>query len=148
MAVWDQHRVRDDLRDYVVEHLGAEETCVDHRWDGCSQEEHGTHTAGVLRQYTGTAGRIESSQLAGYSRRGWPATTSTAPTPGLRQELEQRGVGYVLAVACSHPVTISVEKLPGRRPYRQAARASGSDLRQPGTKGPRFYDWAWIQHRH
>ncbi len=30
--------------------------------------------------------------------------------PGLREELEQRQVGYVLAVACSHPATTAAGK--------------------------------------
>ena len=51
-------------RDYVVEHLheGAAVLVVDETGD----VKKGSHTVGVQRQYTGTAGRIENSQVAVY----------------------------------------------------------------------------------
>lgn len=61
--------------------------------------------------------------------------------PGLRDELERRGIGYVLAVACSHPVTTAAGKL---RADAIAASSPGSACRPvPGPRG-RWYDWAWI----
>jgi len=65
--------------------------------------------------------------------------------PGLRRELERRGVGYVLAVACSHHVTTAAGKLRAdaivsKLPRRAWQRLSAGD----GSKGPRFYDWAWV----
>jgi SRSO17 transposase len=58
---WDADTVRNDLRGYVLEHLSdpggvfvADET-------GFLKK--GTHSAGVQRQYSGTAGRIENCQL-------------------------------------------------------------------------------------
>lgn len=63
-AVWDETAVRDDLRDYVSEHLGdaAAVLVVDETGD----VKKGTATVGVQRQYTGTAGRVENSQVAVY----------------------------------------------------------------------------------
>src|SRR5436853_5021379 len=63
-AVWDTDGVRDDLRDYVVEHLGdpAAVLVVDETGD----VKKGTATVGTQRQYTGTAGRIENAQVAVY----------------------------------------------------------------------------------
>lgn len=63
-AVWDADAVRDDMREYVVEHLhdDAAVLVVDETGD----VKKGTHTVGVQRQYTGTAGRIENSQVAVY----------------------------------------------------------------------------------
>ena len=64
-AVWDHDKVRDDLRDYVVEHLGDPEAAtlvIDETGD----LKKGTHTVGVQRQYTGTAGRVENAQVAVY----------------------------------------------------------------------------------
>lgn len=63
-AVWDADGVRDDVREYVVEHLhdDAAVLVVDETGD----VKKGTHTVGVQRQYTGTAGRIENSQVAVY----------------------------------------------------------------------------------
>jgi SRSO17 transposase len=63
-ARWDTDGVRDDLREYVIEHLGdaAAVLVVDETGD----VKKGTHTVGVQRQYTGTAGRIENAQVAVY----------------------------------------------------------------------------------
>ena len=63
-AVWDHDKVRDDLRDYVVEHLGdpAAVLVVDETGD----LKKGVQSVGVQRQYTGTAGRIENAQVAVY----------------------------------------------------------------------------------
>jgi SRSO17 transposase len=58
---WDADQIRDDLREYVVEHL-HDDQAVDEMGD----VKKGTRTAGVQRQYTGTAGRIENSQVAVY----------------------------------------------------------------------------------
>jgi SRSO17 transposase len=63
-AVWDHDQVRDDLRDHVVDHLrDPEATLV---IDETGDLKKGTHTVGVQRQYTGTAGRIENAQVAVY----------------------------------------------------------------------------------
>jgi SRSO17 transposase len=61
-AVWDKDKVRDDLRDYVVEHLGDPEAVL--VVDETGDLKKGTATVGVKRQYTGTAGRIENAQVA------------------------------------------------------------------------------------
>ncbi|QIQ04491.1 IS701 family transposase [Streptomyces liangshanensis] len=156
-AVWNA----DVVREYVVEHLHDEAAVrvVDETGD----PKKGTHTVGVQRQYTGTAGRIENSQVAVYLvyagargraavdralyiPRSWTydpdrcraagidkdivfaAKPELARTmierfldaghdigwvtgdevyggnPKLRTALEERGIGYVLAVACSAEV--------------------------------------------
>ena len=61
---WDADVVRDDLRDYVVERLGDEQVVL--VVDETGDVKKGTATVGVQRQYTGTAGRIENSQVAVY----------------------------------------------------------------------------------
>lgn len=70
-AVWDADLVRDDLREYVVEHLGdlGAVLVVDETGD----VKKGIKTVGVQRQYTGTAGRIENSQVAVYLAYASPA---------------------------------------------------------------------------
>jgi hypothetical protein len=153
--------VRDDLRAYVVEHLGDPDAVL--VVDETGDLKKGSHTVGVQRRYSGTAGRTENCQVAVYLAyatarahalidralylpRSWtcdpermaaagvpedvefatkPALATTlilraldggAPAgwvagdevygadPKLRTALQARGVGYVLAVACSHPV--------------------------------------------
>jgi SRSO17 transposase len=63
-AVWDHDAVRDDVRDYLVEHLGDPGAVL--VVDETGDLKKGTTTAGVQRQYTGTAGRIENAQVAVY----------------------------------------------------------------------------------
>lgn len=71
-AEWDPDEVREDLRGYVVEALGDSEAVLVLDETGFLKK--GTKSAGVARQYTGTAGRIENAQvgvfLAYTSRHG------------------------------------------------------------------------------
>jgi len=60
-ATWDADGVRDDLRAYVVEHLGEVDGVLVVDESGFLKK--GTKSAGVQRQYSGTAGRIENCQL-------------------------------------------------------------------------------------
>jgi len=63
-AVVDADGLRDDLRGYVVEHLGEPGAVL--VVDETGDVKKGTRTVGVQRQYTGTAGRIENAQVAVY----------------------------------------------------------------------------------
>ena len=69
---WDPDAVRDDLRAYVVESLGDPDAVLILDETGFLKK--GNQSAGVARQYTGTAGRIENAQvgvfLAYASRHG------------------------------------------------------------------------------
>src|SRR4051794_11186389 len=60
-ADWDPDAVRDDLRAYVVESLGDPDAVLILDETGFLKK--GTRSAGVARQYTGTAGRIENAQV-------------------------------------------------------------------------------------
>jgi SRSO17 transposase len=202
-AVWDQDAVRDDVRDYLVEHLGDPQAVL--VVDETGDLKKGAMTVGVQRQYTGTAGRIENAQVAVYlvyaSRgghgvidrelyvpKGWIADPdrcqaagvpdrvrfATKPTlatrmigraldagvpaawvagdevygndPGLRAELERRGVGYVLAVACDHPVSSGGATQPADALLRRIpARAWQCISAGKGAKGHRYYDWAFVR---
>jgi SRSO17 transposase len=205
-AVWDHDAVRDDVRDYLVEHLGDPGAVL--VVDETGDLKKGITTVGVQRQYTGTAGRIENAQVAVYLvyatdaghavidrelylPRAWtcdperleaagvpddvrfatkpalatamisraldagvPAAWVTGDevygtNPGLRAELEARGVGYVLAVACDHRVvaggdTYRADALLGRVPARAWQCVSAGK----GAKGHRYYDWAFIRLDH
>jgi SRSO17 transposase len=61
-AKWDADEVRDDLREYVVEHLGDEATGV-LIVDETGFLKKGTKSVGVARQYTGTAGDTVNCQV-------------------------------------------------------------------------------------
>jgi SRSO17 transposase len=60
-AKWDADTVRDDLRGYVVEHLGDPRAVL--VVDETGYLKQGTKSVGVKRQYSGTAGRIENCQI-------------------------------------------------------------------------------------
>jgi SRSO17 transposase len=63
-AVWDADAVRDDVRALLVEHLGDPEAVL--VIDETGDLKKGSHTAGVQRQYTGTAGKVDNAQVAVY----------------------------------------------------------------------------------
>src|SRR5207249_3247243 len=60
-AAWDAAGVRDDLRAYVVEQLGDPAAVLVVDETGFVKK--GSHSAGVQRQYSGTAGRVENCQI-------------------------------------------------------------------------------------
>jgi SRSO17 transposase len=205
-AKWDADQVRDEVRDYVVEHLDDDQAVL--VVDETGDVKKGTHTVGVQRQYTGTAGRIENSQVAVYlvyaGRRGhaavdrelyvprsWTAEPercraaglgdqtafATKPelaarmigrfldaghrapwvagdevyggNPKLRAVLEQRGCGYVLAVARTHEVRTHAGKFRADTLARKLPKRAWQKLSAgAGAKGYRLYDWALIDLTH
>ncbi len=60
-ADWDEKAVRDELRTYVIEHLGDEQGVLVVDETGFLKK--GKKSAGVARQYSGTAGRRENCQV-------------------------------------------------------------------------------------
>ncbi|MGW2938935.1 IS701 family transposase, partial [Streptomyces sp. NPDC001156] len=199
-ARWDADAVRDDLRAYAAEHLGADGSVLVVDETGFLKK--GRSSAGVQRQYTGTAGRIENAQVGVFlalatsrgralidrrlylpehswsndlERRtaaGIPETVQFATKPRLAEQmieaaldagitaswvtgdeaygqdpqlraaLKARGIGYVLAVACSTRVRINhgraparADTLAGRLPATAWHRQSAGN----GAKGPRYY---------
>ncbi|MGW1163557.1 IS701 family transposase [Streptomyces sp. NPDC002519] len=61
---WDHNAVRDDLRDYVVETIGDKNAVL--IGDDTGFLKKGTKSAGVQRQYSGTAGRTENCQIGTF----------------------------------------------------------------------------------
>src|ERR687883_1669783 len=67
---WDADALRDDRRAYVIEHLGDDDAVLVLDETGFLKK--GTKSAGVHRQYSGTAGRVENCQIGvflGYASR-------------------------------------------------------------------------------
>jgi SRSO17 transposase len=200
---WDEDACRDALSRYVVRHLGDAGAVLAVDETGFLKK--GRMSAGVARQYTGTAGRVENSQVGVflayaapdgsralidrelYVPGKWAADRdrcraagigddvpfATKPelaekmigravkagvpfawvagdevyggNPGLRGWLEEQGLAYVMAVACSEPVTVPAgrfraDELAALVPSRGWQLLSCAD----GSKGPRLYDWALI----
>jgi SRSO17 transposase len=61
---WDPNLVRDGVRDYVVEHLGEPDGVLVADETGFLKK--GVRSAGVQRQYSGTAGRTENCQIGTF----------------------------------------------------------------------------------
>jgi SRSO17 transposase len=199
-AAWDADGVRDDVRGYVVRHLGDAGGVLVVDETGFVKK--GTRSAGVQRQYSGTAGRVENCQLGVfcayasskgralidrelYLPKSWtgdrdrcreagvPDEVQFAAKPELarlmlgraldagvpaawvtadeaygrdgkfRDWLEQRRIGYVVAVAANQPVrgdagASRADVLTAHAPDQAWKRRSCGN----GSKGPRVFDWA------
>jgi SRSO17 transposase len=199
-AAWDCDGLRDDVRAYVTSHLGAADGVLIVDETGFIKK--GTRSAGVQRQYSGTAGRVENCQLGVfcayasskgralidrelYLPKSWiadrdrcrqaaigddmefatkpelaramlgraieagvPAAWVTADEAygqdyKFRSWLEQRRIGYVVAVPRSQAVpgstaTSRADVLAEQAPEQAWKRRSCG----AGAKGPRVFDWA------
>jgi SRSO17 transposase len=199
-ATWDADGVRDDVRAYVGRHLGSADGVLVVDETGFIKK--GVRSAGVQRQYSGTAGRVENCQLGVfcayatgkgralidrelYLPKSWiadrdrchqaaipedaefatkaelartmlgraldagvPAAWVTADEAygkdhQFRGWLEQRRIGYVVAVASNQAVpgstgTSRADVLAAHAPEQAWKRRSCG----PGAKGPRAFDWA------
>src|SRR3954454_469005 len=69
-ADWNAHAVRDELRAYVVERLGAGGVLI---VDETGFIKKGTRSAGVGRQYTGTTGKIDNCQIGVFCAYATPS---------------------------------------------------------------------------
>jgi len=202
-AVWDAEEVRDDLRSFVVQQLHHPDAVLVADETGFLKK--GVRSVGVQRQYCGTAGRIENSQVAVflayaspngralidrrlYLPKSWtddPARCAAAGVPDdavfttkpglaiemvqaafdagvkvkfftadecygrdplLRQRLQELNIGYVLAVARNSYTHITT-RLKERVDVTESWLTEQAWQRYscgPGSKGERFYDWAWV----
>src|SRR5713226_1113446 len=201
-ADWDEEAVRDDLRAYVIEHLGEAGGILVVDETGFVKK--GKKSAGVARQYSGTAGRRENSQIGvfllyasskgyafidralylpeewtgdrvrcreagipdevGFATKGelaqqmlerafaagvpadWVVGDTVYGYDELRMFLEEQQKNYVVAVPETHsvwvqgrqqPVGLLAALLP---PEAWVVLSAGE-----GSKGPRLYEWAWLQ---
>ena len=71
-AAWDVDGVRDDVRAYVAGRLGSADGVL--IVDETGFLKRGVKSAGVQRQYSGTAGRVENRQLGVF----WPTPPAVA----------------------------------------------------------------------
>jgi SRSO17 transposase len=100
---WDADRVRDDLRAYVVEHLGAADAVLVVDETGFVKK--GMKSCGVQRQYSGTAGRIENCQIGvflGYASQHGQALIDRAlylPERWVADEARCAGAGVPAGLA-------------------------------------------------
>ena len=71
---WDADAVRDELRAYVLEHLGDEDGVLILDETGFLKK--GDKSAGVARQYSGTAGKIDNCQIGVFLAYATPKGTA------------------------------------------------------------------------
>jgi SRSO17 transposase len=76
-ADWDTREVRDDVRDYVAEQLGDAGGVLIADETGFLKK--GTRSAGVQRQYSGTAGRTENCQVGVFLAYASPRARADRP---------------------------------------------------------------------
>jgi SRSO17 transposase len=73
-ALWDPDAVRNELRRYILQHLGEPDAVLVLDETGFLKK--GSHSAGVARQCSGTAGTVENCQMGVFvayaSRLGQP----------------------------------------------------------------------------
>jgi SRSO17 transposase len=203
-AVWDANQVRDALRRHVARQIGSADGVL--AVDDTGFLKAGRRSAGVQRQYTGTAGKITNCQIGVFlsyvdpgrrrvlvdrelylpkswfaapdrlidagvpdevvfrtkPEQAWAMIERAADDPEfifgwvtgdeaygdngpLRAKLEGRALNYVMAVSCDHQVTLAGRK---RRADQVAAELDDQAWQRyscgPGSKGERYYDWAWI----
>lgn len=84
---WDADAVRDDLQAYVIEQLGDADAVLVLDETGFIKK--GLRLAGVKRQHSGTAGRIENYQISAFLDYAHPAR----PGAGRLHPPPARGVG-------------------------------------------------------
>lgn len=203
-ARWDADQVRDALRWQVAERLGDSGGVL--VVDDTGFEKKGRRSAGVQRQYTGTAGKITNCQIGVfcsyanpdrqrvlidrelYLPESWfadpgrlvdagvPEHTRFATKPelawkmieraaddpllvfgwvtgdeaygdntALRQRCAGRGVNYVFAVSCDHPLVLGGARTRADAAFADLGQAAWQRVScGDGAKGRRWYDWAWI----
>jgi SRSO17 transposase len=98
-TIWDQEKARDICRDYVVEHLGDPSGVL--VLDATGFLKKGSHSVGVARQYSGTAGRIENCQIGVFLGYAGPEGTSPDRSSALLAEGLDRG--RRASEGCEHP---------------------------------------------
>lgn len=203
-AVWDADAVRDDVRSLIADRFGDPDAVLIP--DETGDLKKGIHTVGVQRQYSGTAGRVENSQVAMFlayaSQHGhtlidrrvylpesWTADDGRCRAAGVpkkvdfatrwqlaadmitaavdaavpagwvaadeaygnssafRARIRDLRLGYVLAVSRNHLVPLDGGKTRTRADRIAAALPASAWHRRSagaGSKGPRYYDWAWL----
>ena len=121
---WDADGVRDDLREYVVEQLGNSGAVL--VLDETGFVKKGDRSAGVQRQYTGTAGARElpGRGVPGLCGSGWGGAGRPGPVPA---QILDRRPGALPGGGCPRGGRPS-------RPSRSWARPCSSGRWLPGCR--------------
>jgi SRSO17 transposase len=109
-ACWNPDDVRDDLQNYVAERLGRPDGVL--IVDDTGFLKKGTVSAGVQRQYSGTAGRTENCQIGVFA-----ACASSAGRALVDRELYLPNPGPTTAAAAVPPRCPRSGSSPPRVPW-------------------------------
>ncbi|MGA5412100.1 IS701 family transposase [Streptomyces lavendulocolor] len=158
---WDSDEVLDDVREYVVEHLGDPNAVL--IVDDTGFLKKGDRSAGVQRQYSGTAGRTENCQvgvfLAYATGRGRTLIDRRLYLPASwtddRQRCRRAGIDdtvvFETKVAMARAMVRRVieEKIPFGWVTADAGYGYSKSWRTEldGSHGPRVFDWARVEVR-
>lgn len=140
-AVWSADAVRNDLTRYVVEHLGEAEAVLAIDETGFLKK--GAKSAGVARQYSGTAGRVENCQIGVFltyaSSRGrtfldrelylpkaWTSDRERCRAAGITDEIEFATKGHIARAMIERAIAAEV---PFRWVVGDAVYGSESKMR-------------------
>jgi SRSO17 transposase len=147
-AVWSAEAVRDDLRAYVIEHMGDADAVLVVDETGVIKK--GAKSVGVARQYSGTAGRVENCQigvlLAYATKRGRTFLDRELYLP------RQWATDAARCAAAGVPAAIGFVTKP-QLARRMIARALAGGVPCTWLTGDAVYghDWrmrAWLEDRH
>jgi SRSO17 transposase len=102
---------------------------------------------GFAKRWELAADMITAAVQAQAPARWVAADEAYGNSSTFRSRLRELGLGYVLAVSCDHPVPLDGDKTR-RRADRIAADLPAAAWQRrsagAGSKGPRLYDWAWL----
>ena len=88
---------------------------------------------------------LERAVKAGVPFAWFAADEVYGQNPGLRDWLEDRKIGYVMAVPCSELITVAAGRKRADALTRLVPDGAWQQLScADGSKGPRLYDWALI----
>src|SRR5919112_2010817 len=142
---WDAEALRDMVRDYALETLGSPGAVLVLDETGFLKQ--GQRSCGVGRQYSGSAGKITSCQIgvfAAYvSNKGCAFIDRQLYLPKDWTNKPERLAAAHVPDAI-HFVTkpqIAAEQIAKTLAPETWQRLSAGD----GTKGPRLYDWAYVE---
>jgi SRSO17 transposase len=142
---WDADAVRDDLRGYVLDHFERPGRGVVADETGFLKK--GVHSAGVQRQYSGTAGRIENCQLGVFltytSSRGRALIDRELYLPKTwtedRERCDEAGVGPDGEFATKPE--LARRMLERLLPSTAGRQCRGSPPMRPTATTPGYGDW-------
>jgi SRSO17 transposase len=106
---WDADSVRDDLQQYVADQLGHDDGVL--IVDDTGFIKKGTTSAGVQRQYSGTAGRTENCQIGVL-----PSMPPAGDTPSSTVTSICPGPGPTTVTAAGPPTSPTTVPSPPRTP--------------------------------